>query len=236
MNKLHPNSPNPESVTRAVIKCFAEDRPIAKAVKASGLSRRQVVEIYGRLRERLAVHSDELIARHLASEHWARARDLYRDTAAKVVAVKKAGLVRSSDRFTTRVKTRMNAHDATVQSVRDEFATNSEELKQEIETQITKSLDGMKQVYLAVRVTIRRGFSGRARELHEREAEYRYSLLMMKNAAWQSKSEAKVRTFSDGTRAYTQSRNVMEVLFARGHTIGREVENDLIRLLEKEPL
>jgi hypothetical protein len=236
LNKLHPASPNPESVTRAIIRAFAEDRPIAHAVKASGLSKRQVIYLYGRLRERIADHADELIAKHRASEHWARAREAYRDTAQKFVAAKRAKLTHSSNRFAVRVKTRIDPADEQLIRAREEIHANPEEFREAVEAEITKFLQGAEGLYRFVRRLVRRGFSGRARQLHDREAAYRYSLLMMKNASWKWNEIPTQRAFADGTRDYTYSKNVLEVLFRRGHTIGREVENDLIRLLEKEPL
>ena len=252
MNRLYPKAKHPEAMTRRIIRCFARDWPVARTARAVGLEKRQIIQIFGQLRARLAKHAGALQQKHRQSEEWAEADQWFLETVRNEILVQRLGLARALDPRTIQAFTAGDTKlggdaqkarffkalekNPRVPQLREWLASHHDEFREIIFKQAKKNFGQITDEYFLYRMRKRRGLHGAKKSAYRQESNYRCTLLLMKNREYIYRKKPTFAKMDDGRTTFRYEASPLEMLMRRDHTIYAVVEQDLLTILEKDPL
>jgi hypothetical protein len=236
MNKLHPQSKVPEAITRRLLRAYAYDLSVSEAAKRTGLSQRQVVEIFGRIRRRVSDHIDELVGHYINSPEWEEALAGVYETANMSLLFWKSGLLTVKGMGLITFQSLKSPQIEAALELRKLATEEPETYAKMVWEQVYKHLDDTARMYDRHRVVKKRGILKKDAAAFFKESCYRYMVSMTINRNRQITDSQREVASSTGAVTFNVGEKIHHRVFDWDKYTHRQVFKDLVNLVLKYPL
>lgn len=233
-NRLYPAARHSEEVTRKIVRCFAEGLSLEKAAERSGLEKRRVRELFGKIREAMAPHFDTLADLAERSPQWATYKTRVAEQLRLMWMAEQAGALRqSSSGNLTRDDKKIEAN---ADRVKQEYYSRKEELDRHFFASAQTLINTKRSQYVDFMRSEKRGVFSDKLDLFEKEYRYRFAILCCCRCNDEGDTDLPVRTYADGLKEAVLQKPDFKSIYAVTEREAKNIERHIFNVLEAQSL
>ena len=217
-----------------LIRSFCYDLTAAQAAKATGLSRRQVIMMYGRIRQRVADHCQEAKAKMQATDEWESMLQEYWLSSQAALIVKRLGFGKAKGLDIVRIE-QFEEGDPRLLAIRQEIQQAPDEWIAKVNSERNRYLNAKFEMYHIYRVVRARGILNSNKNLFRDESSLRFMCLILSLRGF-SISENRTYKSSDRSVSFYFLEGIFTSIFREERKSYRIFYKMVLNIINNHPL